>query len=113
MRATKRQIEERVNEILDMLLDGAQAFEIVRFVREQQAKKDSKWHVADGEKPLSDSQIRRYVVKAEMVISDSCRASRKRLYRRHLAQRRKLYARAVCQGDVKSALAVIKDEAEL
>jgi hypothetical protein len=39
--------------------------------------------------------------------------SRKKLLRRHLAQRRTLYARAVNNGELRTALAVARDEAEL
>jgi hypothetical protein len=52
-------------------------------------------------------------VKAEKLISESCRASRKRLLRRHLARRRSLYSKAVLQGDVRAALACLDSEAEL
>ena len=53
------------------------------------------------------------MARADRLMAESCRASRKKLLRRHLAQRRNLYAKAVAQGDVKTALAVLRDEAEL
>jgi hypothetical protein len=43
------------------------------------------------------------------LIAESCRTSRKKLLRNHLAQRRKLFARAVAAGDFKAALAVLRD----
>jgi hypothetical protein len=55
----------------------------------------------------------RYLARADRLVAESCRASRKKLMRRHLAQRRSLYAKACLQGDVKAALAVLRDEAAL
>jgi len=51
------------------------------------------------------------LAKATAMIAESCRASRKKLLRRHLAQRRNLFAKAVALGDVRAALAVLADEA--
>src|SRR5262249_47926914 len=64
-------------------------------------------------KPLSDGQLWRYIRRADQMIAESCRASRRKLLRRHLAQRRNLYAKAVSAGDYRTALAVVRDEAEL
>lgn len=107
-------VRQRVEELVRVLLDGAvESWDVCEFVREQEKEAGSVWEVKEGEKPLSYSQIRRYVVKADKLIADSCRASRKKLLRRHLAQRRNLYAKAVSQGDMRTALAVIDSEAKL
>jgi hypothetical protein len=103
----------RAEEVLRIILDGAQWIDICEFVREREAEEGSLWQLPEGGKPLSNSQIRRYVARATAMIAQSCRASRKNLLRRHLAQRRNLYAKAVLQGDVKAALAVLRDEAAL
>jgi hypothetical protein len=55
----------------------------------------------------------RYIGRADKLIAESCRTSRKKLLHRHLAQRRNLFAKAVSAGDYRTALAVAKDEAEL
>ena len=52
-------------------------------------------------------------VRSDQLIAESCRSSRKKLLRRHLAQRRNLYAKAVSSGDYRTALAALRDEAEL
>jgi hypothetical protein len=83
------------------------------YVREKEAEAGSAWHVAYGEKPLSDAMIRKYQEKADRVVWRSHENSRKKLLRRHLAQRRNLYAKAVSQGDVRAALACVRDEALL
>jgi hypothetical protein len=52
-------------------------------------------------------------VRADALILRSHERSRKKLLRRHLAQRRNLFAKAVISGDYRTALAVARDEAEL
>jgi hypothetical protein len=112
--ASKALVDARVNDLAQIILDGCElAFDLCAFVREKEQEPGSPWHLADGAKPLSESQIRRYRVKAEMLIGESCRASRKLLLRRHLARRRNLFAKAVNMGDVRAALACLHDEAEL
>jgi hypothetical protein len=112
-RARKELVDARIRDLLRIILDGAQGWDLCDFVRENEKEDGSPWHLAEGEKPLSYSQIRRYAVKAEKLIAESCRASRKRLLRRHLAQRRNLYAKAVLAGDYRTALAALRDEADL
>src|SRR2546421_11364180 len=98
-RATKEQVEARVTDLLRILLDGAEAgWDLCEFVREKEAEEGSYWHVAEGAKPLSYSQIRRYVEKAEKLIARSCRTSRKKLLGQHQAVRRNLEAKAVFPG---------------
>jgi hypothetical protein len=110
---TKAQVEARVNEILRIRLDGAEIWDVREYVREKEQEEGSPWKLADGASPLSDSQLWRYIAKADRLVAESCRASRKKLLRRHLAQRRNLYAKAVSVGDYRTALAVARDEAEL
>jgi hypothetical protein len=107
-------IKQRTEEILRIILDGAESpWDTCAYVREKEREPGSVWELPPDGKPLSDSQIRRYVAKANQLIAESCRASRKKLLRRHLAQRRNLYAKAVSQGDLRAALAVLQDEAAL
>jgi hypothetical protein len=112
-RPDKALLHRRVEEILRIRLDGAEFWDVVEFVREKEAEAGSAWHLAEGDKPLTDAALRRYLCHADKLVAESCRASRRKLLRRHLAQRRNLYAKAVSQGDVKAALAVLRDEAEL
>jgi hypothetical protein len=113
VRANDAKFAKRVEEFVQIILDGAEAHDLRLYVSEMQAEPDSPWALAEGEKPLSDRQIRRYAAKAEEVIAASCRTSRKRLVRRHLARRRNLYAKAVNSGDLRTALASLSDEAKL
>jgi hypothetical protein len=111
---SKALIRQRTEEILRIILDGAESpWDTCAYVREREKEAGSAWELPPGGKPMSDSQIRRYVARATAMISESCRASRKKLLRRHLAQRRNLYAKALSQGDVRAALVCVADEAKL
>jgi hypothetical protein len=113
-RATKDLVDARVNDLVQIILAGAVLhFDLCEFVREKEQEPGSPWALAEGETPLSYSQIRRYAVRAERVIQDTARTSRRRLLRLHQAQRRHLYALAVQQGDIRAAAAVLKDLADL
>ncbi len=112
-KATKVQVQARVEEVLRIRLDGAEFWDVREYAREKEQEPGSAWKLKRGEKPLSDGQLWRYVARADQLLADSCRASRKKLLRRHLAQRRNLYAKAVGAGDTRTALAVLADEAQL
>jgi hypothetical protein len=110
---TKEQIRQRIEEILRIRLDGAEIWDTREYVREKEQEPGSPWELLEGQKPLSDSQLWRYMARADKLISESCRASRKKLLRRHLAQRRNLFAKSVSQGDMRAALACLDSEAKL
>ena len=113
-RATKSQVEARTNALAHVMLDGAVwPLDLCDYVRAQEQENGSPWFLAEDRKPLSYAQIRRYAVRAEKAIAESCRTSRKRLLRIHLAKRRRLYSKAVSQGDIRAALAVADSEAKL
>jgi hypothetical protein len=113
VRPSKARVAQRVEEFVQIVLDGAEPHDLRQYVSERQAEEGSPWALGEGENPLSDRQIRRYAVAAEKVIAESCRTSRRRLLRRHLARRRNLYAKSVNSGDLRTALAVLADEARL
>jgi hypothetical protein len=112
-KATKATARARVEDCARVIIDGAQFFQIREYVRERERDHADPWGVPEGGKPLSDSQIRRYCQRAEQLIGESCKADREATIRRHLAQRRALFARAVAKGDERTALACARDEAEL
>jgi len=112
-RATDPLLTLRVEDILRIRLDGAEGWDVRRYVAEKEGSKEEPWTIAEGGKPLSERQIRNYVSAADKLIAASCRQSRKALLRKHQAQRRSLYARAVSHGDVRTALAVLADLARM
>jgi hypothetical protein len=113
MKADKATVQARVEDIARVMLDGAMPFQIGPYVSEQERAGTPPWTLAEGAKPLSSRHIRRLVRRAEALIADAARTNRQKLLRRHLAQRRALYARAVAAGDVRAALAVLDSEAKL
>jgi hypothetical protein len=113
MKPTKATVQQRVEELLAIRLDGAQFWDLWQYVAEKQAEGAAPWTVPVGGKPISQRTLWRYLARTDRLIAEACREGRRKLLRRHLAQRKHLYARAVNQGDVRSALAVLRDEAEL
>jgi hypothetical protein len=113
MKATAATIRARVEDLLRLLLDGAQPWDIRHYVSGREAAGAPPWAVPQGGKPLSERQIRRYCDQADRLIAESCRTHRKQLLRRHLAQRRNLLARALNTGDLRTALAVLDSLAKL
>src|SRR4051812_22535416 len=109
MKATTPTVRQRVEDVLHIRLDGAEGWDVRQYVAEKEKVGETPWAIPAGGKPLSERQIRRYVEQADRLIQDTCRTSRKKLLRRHLAQRRNLYARAVSAGDIRTALAVLAD----
>jgi hypothetical protein len=112
-RATEAQIAARTEEVLRIRLDGAEFWDLREYAREKEKEEGSAWFLAEGEPPMSDGQLRRYAQWADDLIAESCREEREATVRRHLAQRRNLYARAVNKGDERTALSVLCDEAKL
>jgi hypothetical protein len=112
-RASAILTQRRVGELLRIRLDGAERWDVLEYVREKEQEKGSAWEVPEGTKPMSDSMIGYLLTKADALIHASHDRSRKKLFSRHLAQRRNLYAKAVLAGDLRTALACVKDEAEM
>src|SRR5437763_5126916 len=99
MKATRAQILARVEEVLRIRLDGAEFWNVREYAREKEQEEGSPWHLAEGGRPLSDGQLRRYISRADQMIAESFHTSRKKLLRRHLGWRRNLYAKATSAGD--------------
>jgi hypothetical protein len=114
-KTTKAIVARRVEEILRIRLDGAEFWDILQYVAEQQKEEGSIWAAPDGGKPFAARTVWWYIQKADRLIAETFRneRGRKRLIRRHLAQRRNLYAKAVSQGDIRAALACLDSEAKL
>ncbi len=100
MKATKAEIAQRVNEILEIRLAGARFHDIVQYASEKQ------WGV--GER-----QLWNYVRASDERLAQTLEPDRERLLSRHLGQRQYLYAHAVSAGDYRAALSMLRDEAEL
>lgn len=62
---------------------------------------------------VSDSQLRKYIVASNKLLARDLEKDRGDVLNLQLATRRRLFAQALLTGDLRTALAVLKDEAEL
>ena len=113
MKASKATVRARVEDLARVILDGATPWQIRQYVTDQEAAKAPPWTRPEGCKGLSSRQIHRYCERADALIAESYETDREKLLRRHMAQRQNLYARALQKGDDRTALAVLRDQAEL
>ena len=102
MKSTKAEVRKRVEEVFKLRLGGAEFADI----RDYANAPEQAWNV-------SDSQIRRYIAAADKLVKERFDAKADHLLARHLLQRRTLYAHCVGAGDYRTALAVLRDEADL
>ncbi len=109
MKSTKLVVRQRVEEIFQLRLGGAEFHDIREYADatvDDEGKPRQPWGV-------SDTQLRRYIAQADELCQKRFDAKAKHLLSRHLLQRRRLYAHAMEVGDYKTALAILRDEAEL
>src|SRR4051812_14133276 len=112
-KASKATVALRLLEIVRIRLTGAKLWDVCEYVREEENKDGSPWKPADGDKGLSDSQIARYVQRADDTIAASTKERRRQSLVKHLARRDDLYGKAVNAGDLRTALAIADSEAKL
>lgn len=103
----------RIDDFVRIRLDGAKFWDLWAFVREQEAVAGSAWFLSPGEEPMSDQQLYRYQQEADKAILASVSKDREKSLKLGLARRENLYAKAVTSGDLRTALGVLRDEAEL
>jgi hypothetical protein len=102
MKATKAEVRQRVDEVLKLRLGGAEFHDIVQYASDPERS----WQV-------SERQLWNYIAAADALCKERFDAKADHLLARHLLQRRALFAHAMAAGDYLTALAVLKDEAEL
>jgi hypothetical protein len=100
MKSTNAEVQKRVEEVLQIRLLGAEFHDI------QQHAAAQGWNV-------KDRQLWTYIHKSDELLAQTLETNREKLLNRHIAQRRALYARAMQVSDYRTALAVLKDDAEL
>jgi hypothetical protein len=95
-------VSARVEELLGVVIDGAQFHDIREYVNAPERA----WG-------LSDSQIRRYLARVNRLLVERNERKRSVLMAQHLAKRKALYARCVNAADYGTARSVLADEAKL
>jgi hypothetical protein len=93
-------VAARVHDVLRLILAGAEFGDVRQYASEHG------WNI-------SERQVRRYIEAAHKRFAKATRRDRTQLMGRHLMQRRALYARAIKASDLKTALQILRDEAEL
>ena len=106
MKATQAIIRQRVEQVMRIRLAGAEFHEIRQYAAENDAETGRPWNV-------SERQLWRYVSAADDLLDKYLERDKGKIFNRHIGQRRALFARAMEAGDLRTALAVAKDEAEL
>ena len=99
-KSDKATVMQRVDDVLRLILAGAEFPEIRHYASEHN------WDV-------SERQVRRYLEAAYCRLAQMTERNRDQLLGRHLMQRRALYARCLRGDDLRTALIVLKDEAAL
>ena len=113
-KADKATAALRVEDLLRVRLAGAALWEMCAYVRAEEKNPASvPWFVTDDRPAVSESQIRRYVQRTDVLIAAALERDRRKLLNLHLAQRRSLLARCLAQNDLSNARGILKDEAEL
>ncbi len=108
-KATKAEVARRVEAVFELRLGGATFADIREYATaptDREGQKLPPWDV-------SDSQLWRYIARADALCKERCDARAGHLLARHLLRRERLYAHALDVGDYKTALAVLKDQAQL
>lgn len=100
--------------VLGIILDGAQAHDIVEFVRQQEQAEtpDPLWAIPDGGQPLTDEQISELARQAEQVVileNPGVPAA----VAMHVAKVKSLFARAVASGEHATAARLLQQIGEL
>jgi hypothetical protein len=85
---------------LQLRLHGAELPDIVQYSSEKQ------WNIGPR-------QLRKYIAKADALIVEILNANREQLFGRHVMQRRAIFARCMKINDYRTALQVLRDEAQL
>ena len=100
----------RIQAILQIRLDGAEAWDVRDFVALKEAAGESPWAI-EG-KPLNAAQIGSIIKAADKLIAESSPGDPPEVAR-HKAKLKNLYARAVQSGDVRTARSILCDIAKM
>src|SRR5260370_42095662 len=109
-KSTKAVVQQRVAEIHELRLAGAEFWDIREYASAPEGKECQRKGPPWG---VSDSQLWNYIKKSDELLEKTIETDANKNRRKHIAKRSNLYARALNSGDVRTALMVAKDHAEL
>lgn len=110
-RAPRIVVQRRLDDLTKLRLTGNGIIEIRQFIRHEEGRSGSAWHIDPDVKPMSDDMIWKYIRRADKGICGVHVEGRRRSRRAGLAKRKEIYRRAMLKDDLKTALEVLKDEA--
>jgi hypothetical protein len=99
-KSTKAETQKRVEQVFQLRLHGAELPDILPYAAEKG------WNV-------KERQLRTYIARADRLMAEILNRNREQLFGRHVLQRRAIYARCLKIQDYKTALQVLRDEAQL
>jgi hypothetical protein len=99
-KSTRAETQKRVDEVLQLRLHGAELPDILQYAAEKA------WCV-------KERQLRTYIARADRLMAEILNRNRDQLFGRHVMQRRAIFARCMKINDYKTALQVLRDEAQL
>jgi hypothetical protein len=99
-KSSKATVAQRVEEVLRLRMAGAAFVEILQ-------------HAAENGWGVRERQLRAYMARSDELLAASLETDRKKLLALHLAQRRLIHNRVMETGDYRTALAVLRDSAQL
>src|SRR6266849_10532838 len=100
MKSTQAVVRQRVEEVLQMRLAGAEFLDIRQYASQ------NGWGV-------SDRQLWRYIAEGDDLLAEMLETDRAKLFNRAIAERRHLLARCIAVNDFSNARALMKDLGEL
>lgn len=112
-RADDVTIAQRITCIVQLMLDGAQSWDILQYVAERENAGEIPWKMGADQKHLCERQLRNYIAQARERISEAALQQEKDAIHLHISQRKTLYARCIEAGDYRTALFILEDLAKL
>lgn len=112
-KASDAAIELRVQAVLQLILDGAQYWNIQQYAAEKQAAGEAPWNRGPNQKLLSERQLREYMARAGERIIAAAKETGANALETHISMRHSLYARALEAGELHTALMILSDLAKL
>ncbi len=107
-RSTAAIMAQRVQIVLRLRLAGAQFADLLEFANGEavEGRDGGPWG-------LTEAGLRYVITEANKLLAETARQSRGEMFEQHIARREFLYARAIDKGDERTALAILRDQAEL
>ncbi len=103
----------RIDEIVQIRLEGATCSDVRGYIEEKCKNGVPPWATEPNTPCLSIRQVREYIVLADKRMAQESRASIKKSLALHLAKIQYIYANAVNRDDYRTALAALREEAEV